>query len=243
MDPVAISRKLVEDLRGAQFAPPISHVYQPLEYAWEPYARYLEQFGFRRPRQVLMIGMNPGPWGMGQNGVPFGAMSMVRDWMGIEAPVGKPETEHPKRQVQGFECSREEVSGSRLWGWAKERFQTPQAFFERFFVYNYCPLLILEESGRNRTPPKLRKAEKEQVLPACDRALRRIVEYFEPHFVVGVGNYAERRIKAALKNSSFEPTIGRVLHPSPASPKANRGWAPQAEAELMELGIELPSRG
>lgn len=240
MDPVAISQQLIEDLRGCEFASPISHVYQPLEYAWEPYAQYLERYGSQRPREVLMIGMNPGPWGMAQVGVPFGAVSMVRDWMGIETPVKTPEVEHPKRQVQGFDCPREEVSGSRLWGWAKERFETPEAFFERFFVYNYCPLLLLEKSGRNRTPPKLRKAEKQQVLPPCDRALVRITQYFKPRVVVGVGNYAERRIRAALKDSPFDGTIGRVLHPSPASPKANRGWAPQAEAELKEIGVELP---
>jgi single-strand selective monofunctional uracil DNA glycosylase len=31
--------------------------------------------------------------------------------------------------------------------------------------------------------------------------------------------------------------VGQVLHPSPASPKANRGWAAQADAELAALGL------
>lgn len=239
MDPVEISRQLIEELRGATFDPPISHVYQPLEYAWAPYEAYLERFGQQRPRQVLLVGMNPGPWGMGQVGIPFGAVSFVRRWMGIEAAVGKPQKEHPKRQVVGFDCDREEVSGSRLWGWAEESFGRPENFFESFFVYNYCPLLLLEDSGRNRTPPKLRKAEKAQVLPPCDRALRRMVDYFCPSFVIGVGNYAERRIRAALDGHGFDGVIGRILHPSPASPKANRGWAPQAEEELHQLGVEL----
>ena len=34
----------------------------------------------------------------------------------------------------------------------------------------------------------------------------------------------------------FEGIIGTILHPSPASPKANRGWASIAERELQELG-------
>ncbi len=237
MDPLSISRRLRDDLEGVGFEPPITHVYQPLDYAWEPYVQYLEKYGTRRPRQVLMVGMNPGPWGMGQVGVPFGAIEMVRDWMGIEAPVEQPPKLHPKRPVDGFDCSRNEVSGSRLWGWAKERFGSPEAFFEQFFVHNYCPLLIYEDSGTNRTPPKLRKAEKAQVLPPCDEALRALVDYFEPQFVVGVGNYAEKQVRNALKPTSFQGTVGRVLHPSPASPKANRGWARQAEAELEELGI------
>lgn len=239
LDPVAISQQLIDELEGATFDDPITHVYQPLEYAWEPYRAYLERFGTDQPREILLVGMNPGPWGMGQVGVPFGAISFVRDWMGIEAPVKTPSDEHPKRQVEGFDCDRQEVSGSRLWGWAEERFGAAEAFFSRFFVHNYCPLLILEDSGRNRTPPKLRKAEKNQVLPPCDRALRGMIRYYSPRYVVGVGNYAERRVRAAVDGHDFDIEIGRILHPSPASPKANRGWAPQAEDELQQLGLEL----
>src|SRR5688572_32536315 len=95
--------------------------------------------------------MNPGPFGMAQTGVPFGDVAMVRDWLGIVAAVAKPRDEHPKRPVLGFECQRSEVSGARLWGWARARFGTPQRFFERFFVANYCPLAFMESSGANRT--------------------------------------------------------------------------------------------
>ena len=238
-EPLEITRQLQTALQDVEFSAPVAYVYDPLEYAWEPHAQYFRRFGHQRPRQVLLVGMNPGPWGMGQVGVPFGAVEMVRDWMGIEAPVGSPPREHPKRVVEGFECGRSEVSGSRLWGWARDRFETPERFFERFFVYNYCPLLLLEDSGRNRTPPKLKKGEREQVLPPCDNALRGMVDYFEPRFVIGVGSWAERRIKAALKKHDHSATVGRILHPSPASPKANRGWAPQAEAELQKLGVSL----
>lgn len=239
MDPVAISRQLVEELEGVEFESPVSHAYQPLEYAWEPYRQYLERYGTDRPRQILLVGMNPGPWGMAQVGVPFGAVEMVRDWMGIEEEVGEPSDLHPKRPVDGFGCERNEVSGSRLWGWARDRFGAAEQFFERFFVHNYCPLLVLDDDGKNRTPPKLRKSERQQVVPPCDRALRRMVEYFEPEYVVGIGNYAERQVNSALETADYDGTVGRILHPSPASPKANRGWARQAEEEFAEIGVEL----
>jgi len=187
--------------------------------------------------------MNPGPWGMAQTGVPFGEIGLVRDWLGIVGAVGKPPEEHPKRPIEGFECSRSEVSGRRLWGWARERFGSPERFFERFFVWNYCPLVFMEESGRNRTPDKLPVTEREPLFAACDEALRRAVETLEPAWVVGIGKFAETRASEALAErleSGAGTCVGGILHPSPASPAANRGWAAQAERQLRSLGIDLP---
>lgn len=238
---IDISHTLSDAVGSMAFAEPVTHVYNPLEYAAGLHDAYLSTYGAKSPREILLVGMNPGPWGMGQTGVPFGDVDMVRDWMGLDLPVDKPAREHPKRPVEGLDCHRNEVSGSRLWGWAKARFGEPEAFFDRFFVHNYCPLLFLEDSGRNRTPNRLKADERRALFPPCDAALRGIVEALEPEHVIGVGAFAERRIKAALKpiDKARRPRIGRVLHPSPASPRANRGWAEQAEAELAELGIGL----
>jgi single-strand selective monofunctional uracil DNA glycosylase len=175
---------------------------------------------------------------MVQTGVPFGEVGAVRDWLRIDAEIGRPEPEHPKRPVEGLACGRSEVSGARLWGWASDVFGTPESFFVRFFIANYCPMAFLEESGRNRTPDKLPAAEKAPLLGICDRALRRTVEHLRPQLVVGVGTFAEGRARVAL--DGIDVAIGRILHPSPASPAANRGWAAQATDELRELGVELP---
>jgi len=169
--------------------------------------------------------------------VPFGSVSLVRDWLGIDAVVEKPAVEHPGRPIEGFATPREEVSGSRLWGWARDRFGTPERFFERFFVANYCPLVFMEVSGRNRTPDKLPVAEQRELFRCCDRALRQVVEILRPGIVVGVGAFAEGRARAALADSDVR--TGRILHPSPASPAANRGWSRQAEKQLRALGIRI----
>lgn len=232
----AIARELSAAVAGLTFGPPVTHVYDPLRYAREPHERYLRRFG-AGAKEVVLVGMNPGPWGMVQTGVPFGEVALVRGWLGIEGTVGSPADEHPKRPVEGFDCSRSEVSGRRLWGWARERFGTAERFFERFFVANYCPLAFLEQSGRNRTPDKLPAAEREPLFAACDSALRGTVERLGPRWVVGIGGFAEGRARAAL--DGLEVSIGRVLHPSPASPAANRGWGEQAERQLGELGIAL----
>jgi len=160
--------------------------------------------------------------------------------MGLEAEVGPPDHEHPKRPVDGLDCDRNEVSGSRLWGWAEERFGEADDFFERFYVHNYCPLLFLEESGRNRPPSRMKVAQRRKLTPACDHALRQIVDYLDPDYVLGIGNFARDRIQRVYDEEDVDFEIGVVLHPSPASPKANQGWAEQAEDELEEIGIDLP---
>jgi single-strand selective monofunctional uracil DNA glycosylase len=230
---IAIARDLRRDVERLTFGPPVTHVYDPLDYARAPHEAYLERFG-RGPKDAFFLGMNPGPWGMAQTGVPFGDVLMVRDWMGIEEPVGAPARQHPARPVRGFACTRREGSGMRLWGWARETFGTAEAFFARFFVLGYCPLSFMEESGRNRTPDKLPAAEREPLFAACDRALVRVVETLSPRSLVAIGVFAEQRIRAALGDAL---PVHRILHPSPASPLANRGWSAEVNATLRRAGL------
>lgn len=179
--------------------------------------------------------MNPGPWGMAQTGVPFGEVAIVRDWLKIVEPIGKPEGEHPKKQVTGLACRRSEVSGKRLWGMIQDRFGTPASFFDQHFVLNYCPLLFLDKNGANLTPDKLPAGERRDLVAACDQALRRMIVFLAPEVVVGVGNFAAVQAETALQGLPVR--ITRILHPSPASPAANRGWQEIALRQLEEAGI------
>ena len=234
-----ISRTLSDAVAPLSFAAPVHTVYNPLDYAWRPHRRYLGMA--RRGIDALLLGMNPGPWGMAQTGVPFGEVAAVRDFLGIDEVVDRPTNEHPKRPIDGLDCARSEVSGRRLWGWVQDAFGTPDAFFERFFIWNDCPLAFLEESGRNRTPDKLPAAERAPLFAACDRALRDIVDLLEPRMVVGVGAHATTRLKATLADRIADGLeVGTVLHPSPASPAANRDWVGTATRQLSALGL-LPS--
>ncbi len=235
-DLVMIAEELRTSVSKLSFGPPVSHVYNPLDYAWEVHAEYLRRYG-GGAREVVLLGMNPGPWGMAQTGVPFGEVAAVRDWLGLERAVRRPVDEHPKRPVLGLACRRSEVSGRRLWGWARDTFITPERFFQTFFVGNYCPLQFLEASGRNLTPDKLRADERQPLYEACDRALRSSVAVLRPRFVIGVGAFAEHRARTVLGEDG--PRIGRILHPSPASPAANRGWAEAVSGQLAALGLAL----
>jgi single-strand selective monofunctional uracil DNA glycosylase len=234
---VQISRELSRDVGRLRFREPVTHVYDPLVYARAPHETYLERWG-TGPKEVVLLGMNPGPFGMAQTGVPFGDVALVRDFIGVTGKVGRPEREHPARPVTGFDCPRGEVSGQRLWGFARDTFGTPERFFARFFVANYCPLVFMETSGKNFTPDKLPKDEQGPLFEACDRALGRLVDALGPGMVIGVGAFAEKRAALALADRSLP--VATVLHPSPASPLANRGWAGLVRQKLEALGIEIP---
>lgn len=228
--------QVCKDLEGLTFSEPVTHVYNPLQYARKPHRQYVTRFGDSKKR-VIFMGMNPGPWGMAQTGVPFGEIPAVRDWMGICEKVDHPENEHPKRPVEGFDCAKSEVSGRRLWGLFSEKYPDPSDFFAEHYVVNYCPLVWMEESSKNRTPDKIASAEMAPVYEACDRYVQKHLELFEPEFVVGVGAFAENCLKRICNEAGISPTIGRILHPSPASPAANRDWAGTAGKQMNALGI------
>lgn len=233
---IEAARELRERLRPLHFGDPVSHVYQPLDYAWSAHELYLRRFA-ESSKRVVFLGMNPGPWGMAQTGVPFGEVPSVRDWMGIESAIGHPDRPHPKRPIEGFACERSEVSGRRLWGLFAERFGSAEAFFAEHFVANYCPLVFMEESGRNRTPDKLAGPEREQLRELCDRHLHAVLNALRPEWVVGVGGYARECLERVVAQMSVPPRVATVLHPSPASPAANRGWAQAATRQLIEQGV------
>lgn len=221
-------------LGALRFSAPVAHVYDPVAYAAAPMRQYLARA--RPDVDLLLLGMNPGPWGMAQTGVPFGAVPPVRDWLGIAGEVGRPPVEHPAKPVRGFACPRVEVSGARLWGWAAADFADAEAFFARVFVANYCPLLFLDAGGRNLTPDQIAAADRAPLLAACDDALRALLAALRPRLAVGVGGFAAGRLRAAIGDAAA-PRVGQVLHPSPASPAANRGWAEAMRAGLRALGF------
>jgi single-strand selective monofunctional uracil DNA glycosylase len=210
-----ITDEFTRDLAPLRFGPPVTHVYNPLTYARAPWDAYCQRYGQGR-RQDL-----------------------VRDWLGIDAAIGQPEVAHPKRPILGFACPRSEVSGQRFWGWARERFATPERFFQQFFVTNYCPLCFMEQSGANRTPDKLAAAERQALFAVCDRALLRTAQLMQPEIAIGIGHFAEQRLKVALADMP-QVRIARAPHPSPASPQANAGWAKLMDAALRDAGIALP---
>ncbi len=232
---ISAARQLSADMNALSFAPPVAYTYNPLEYAREGHEAYIRRFGEGR-KEVLYLGMNPGPFGMAQTGVPFGEIAAVTLWMGITASIGQPPATHPKRPIQGFNCPRSEVSGRRLWGLFEEMYGTAEAFFSKAYVANYCPLIWMSESGANIPPTQLPKDQVAQIDAACQRHLCRIIEILQPRCLIGVGGYALKQLElaaAALPDMSF--TLGTILHPSPASPAANKSWPEKPRQQIHEI--------
>lgn len=63
-----LEQQLCFRLRSLLFPEPVSHIYCPLDHAFEPHADYVRKF-YNGRKAVMFLGMNPGPFGMVQNGV------------------------------------------------------------------------------------------------------------------------------------------------------------------------------
>ncbi len=235
---LAAARALSHEVGQLSFSAPVAYTYNPLDYAWAGHEAYVRRFGGGK-KEVLFLGMNPGPFGMAQTGVPFGEIAAVTLWMGIQAAVASPAATHPKRPVQGFSCPRSEVSGRRLWGLFEEMYGTAEQFFAHAYVANYCPLIWMSETGSNITPDKLLREQVAAVDAACQRHLVRLLEITQPRLLVGVGAYALRQLElaaAALPEAQQqELVLGTILHPSPASPVANKHWPARPREQYLDL--------
>ena len=222
-----IGRKLVSE--GS-----VDVCYNPLEYAWDAHEAYLKRMGSSGARTVV-LGMNPGPHGMGQMGIPFAATSMVRDLLDITGiSVNQPEVADPRRPVIGLEYPREEVSGTRLWGLLSERYGNAEAIASNVFLVNHCPLMLFTgPRATNITPDKVAGPTAHALLERCDEHLREVVGVLDAKRVIGVGKFAESRAKAALADYSVE--ILGCWHPSPASPLANRNGGADWRANVRAV--------
>ena len=239
---ISAAQRLRAAVGKLKFAPPVTRVYNPLEYAWRAHELYLRKYG-NSGKRVIFLGMNPGPFGMAQTGIPFGQIAAVRDWLGITAKIERPKKENPKRPVLGFDCHRSEISGERLWGLFAKRFGTAEKFFRDHIVLNYCPLAFMEENGRNRTPDKLPPREREELFAVCDEHLRAVVEILEPEWLIGIGEFAMKRARSEFHGQvgaidlNRPLGLGQILHPSPACPESNVDWAGKVTRQLQAIGV------
>ncbi|MDT4762400.1 uracil-DNA glycosylase family protein [Sphaerochaeta sp. PS] len=214
-----------------------SIVYNPLIYAWPLHEQYILKY-VNKQVETLFLGMNPGPFGMAQTGVPFGEIEAVKHFLQLDGKVGRPPFEHPARPVLGMDIPRSEISGKRLWSLFEEHYGGAESCFSSLTVVNYCPLVFMDRgpTGRNITPDKLPKIERMALETICDRYLVDVVALLKPRNLIGVGKYAQKKLeKLFAKEDGF--LIDSILHPSPGNPQANKGWNEKVTDKLVALGV------
>ncbi len=240
---IGIGEKVVE--RTLQFRSQVESlrfstdyvVYNPLIYAWELHEKYILRY-VNKQVETLFLGMNPGPFGMAQNGVPFGEVHAVRNFLQLDGQVGKPPFEHPARPVLGMDVQRSEVSGKRLWALFSDRYGNAEFCFSSLTVVNYCPLVFMDRgpTGKNITPDKLPKTERIALETICDSYLVDVASLLQPKNFIGVGKYAEKKLEKLFPAQEGR-IVDSILHPSPGNPQANRGWSEKVTEKLVSLGI------
>ncbi|KAJ8670440.1 hypothetical protein QAD02_001699 [Eretmocerus hayati] len=233
---LAIECALSQKLRYINFNFPVEHIYDPVVYAYHTHAIYVTKYCHSN-KKILFLGMNPGPWGMSQTGVPFGEVNIVKEWLKISGYIGKPFREQADRLVTGFSCTRSEISGRRFWSLFKELCGgDPEKFFRHSFLHNYCPIALMDAGGRNITPAELKGPEQYALYAACDEALAAVLRLLQVEIVLGVGRFAEKRAQTVVKTAGLPIKVLCIPHPSPRS-VGNENWNEKAKLKLREYGL------
>lgn len=234
---LVIEKALCESLLNLKLNDQIAFVYNPLDYASETHEDYVRKY-CRSTKDILFLGMNPGPFGMAQNGVPFGDTHYVKNWLNIKGSVQKPDREHPRRLIHGLHCVRSEVSGQRFWSFLEDISKTPDVFFSHCYVHNYCPLSFMTSSGKNVTPPEIQSSQKKVLLDICDKSILEVIKLLHVKFIIGIGKFAEGRARKVIKEYQITNVkVFGIMHPSPINPFANKGWKDIIYRQLSECGI------
>lgn len=212
---IKLSAAMAEELGRAHFSFS-GTVCDPLVYAWDNYEAFI-RLSARAGQKVLFLGMNPGPYGMMQTGVPFGDVMMVRDYLGISGDIDMPAAQPENKPIVGMKTTKREASGMKFWGMAAS-YGDPESFFSAAAVLTYCPLVFID-GKRNVTPSELPRSDRRTIDSICQGYLERMMDILRPRKAIALGHYAEERLrKAGIDDPVYFP------HPSPRNPSSSAFW-------------------
>ncbi len=192
-------------------------VYNVFEYAWQGWEAYIHKCA-KLSAKIMLLGINPGPHGMLQTGIPFGSISAVRNYIGIhDADIKQPTVLHKNRPVDGMKYTKEEQSGLLLWNTIESLFTNSLNFFSHCFVINYCPLAFFTQKGENITPDKLGTEERKDVEHRCTSHLLEYLNIFNTSLILAIGRYAFNKAQLLSRDLHIIPqkNIIYIPHPSP----------------------------
>jgi len=169
-------------------------VKNPYAYAFEPYSNFVRKY-LNGKKDVLFLGMNPSPSDMGRNGIPFGDIDFVVEWLGVTGRVSLPNLNpmcsFSMNDLSESRSENAECDGKALWSLIQELTITPESFFANCFVHNFCPLLFTKD-GKNVTPEDLEDPDdKSNLEQICGRYLQKTLKLLDPRIIIAVGTYAK----------------------------------------------------
>lgn len=235
---ISLENDLVSQLNNLNYGPNVEYIYSPLDYASNLHKVFLKKF-LCTSKKVLFLGINPGPWGMCQTGIPFGEVNIVRSYLRVDGEVLTPTNCHPQRPITGLNCHRSEVSGKRLWDLFIELSEgDPYKFFKDCFIHNYFPLALMNNNAKNITPGDLKSEYQKELQEICDKSLSDILTLFHTEIIVAIGKYAEKRSNEVVKKFRLTNIkVVQIPHPSPRSVGTAEKWKKETLVQLKSYNI------
>ena len=213
---IELYKSLNIELDELKFFPPCFYVYNPLSYCFESFKIYFEYLNTEEEIN-LFFGINPGPFGMAQTGIPFGDKETVKNYLKIEPKIDidKIPKQHPKKQILGLEVKRVEKSGRIFWGVIKEFYPEKYDFFKSNFVLNFCPLCFLDEQGRNITPKVLRKEDQIALYKILEIFMLKLFKLIKIKKLIAIGDETFSYLNALNTKLKIQTIIHPAAYKSP----------------------------
>jgi single-strand selective monofunctional uracil DNA glycosylase len=226
-------------------------VLNPGRYGERWHARFRRAYPMS-PRPLLVFGLNPGPYGMAQTGVPFTDLKRLESalpglWKDLVAsgePVTRPGLAPPslaRHLTRTFESS-----SVRVYRFLERAYGRPELALREVVFVNPCPLLFIDpETGANRTPadlPRALRARKAAELVHAFEELRRAtvleaVAELEPRGAILLGRDVAAAVGEALRAALGARSVVEWEHPARAVPET---WSRGLADELRKRGLLRP---
>jgi single-strand selective monofunctional uracil DNA glycosylase len=199
-----------------------------------------------RARPLLVFGLNPGPYGMAQTGIPFTdlkrlaqglprlAAELARSGERLSLPGLAPSS------LQPFLTRTFESSSVRVHRFLRLAHGSAERAFREVVFVNPCPLLFIDRAlGENRTPADLPRALRAGVDEARVEVVSVAVARLRARGAIVLGRDAAAALSVPLRARLGERAVVEWEHPARAVPDI---WARGLLAALRRRGLLASSR-
>jgi len=220
--------RFAKEARGAGL-----QVWNPALYALDIYQEYLTKFP-PEPGAILALGLNPGPYGMAQTGIPFTDCRTASGALGMEMTIpGKAPDDLISRlkKANGKWRGTYERSSLGMYRFLILAWGDIKTAYRNWFVGNPCPLLFLDPERWNVTPADPRLRRMKEVGELRQRAVIGFSEILNPRGIVCFGKDVAKAVGEVAIRQVGPDRVVFYEHPARAVPEK---WAAGLLQELTQ---------